>query len=82
MMTNMKALEIALDYAGIAGEEYFCIRNHYSDGLYEITVYTMDRKYELYVDAEAEEVRGFNAEPFYDRGLCFGGCVDHLVAAA
>lgn len=68
-MTNMKALEIALNYAGIADEESLCIRNRLSDGLFEITVRTIDRKYDFYVDAANRDVRGFNAEPYYDRGL-------------
>ena len=68
-MTNLKALKIAQEYARITEEENICVRNEYSAGYYEITIYTIERKYEFYVDAETGEVSGFNAEPFFYSGI-------------
>lgn len=61
-----KALETALNYAGIRSDEARCLYVSCFDGFVELVVHTPYQKYEFYVDVESEEVVGINAEPALD----------------
>ena len=58
-----KARRIAMEYAGLTYEDSRCLRNSFEDGLYELVILTPFQKYEIYVDAQTDEVSGFNTEP-------------------
>ena len=58
-----KARRIAMEYAGLTYEDSRCLRNSFEDGLYELVILTPFQKYEIYVDAQTDEVIGFNTQP-------------------
>ena len=58
-----EARRIAMEYAGLTYDDSRCLRNVFEDGFYEIVILTPFQKYEIYVDAQTDEVSGFNTEP-------------------
>ena len=58
-----EARRIDMAYAGPPYDDSRCLRNVLEDGLYEIVILTPFQKYEIYVDAQTDEVSGFNTEP-------------------
>ena len=58
-----EARRIAMAYAGLTYDDSRCLRNVLKDGFYEIVILTPFQKYEIYVDAQTDEVTGFNTEP-------------------
>ena len=58
-----EARRIAMEYAELTYDDSRCLRNVLEDGFYEIVILTPFQKYEIYVDAQTDEVSGFNTEP-------------------
>ena len=58
-----EARRIAMEYAGLTYSDSRCLRNVFEDGLYALVIMTPFQKYEIYVDAQTDEVVGFNTEP-------------------
>ena len=58
-----EARRIAMEYAGLTYSDSRCLRNVFEDGLYALVILTPFQKYEIYVDAQTDEVSGFNTEP-------------------
>ena len=55
-----EARRIAMEYAGLTYDDSRCLRNVLEDGFYEIVILTPFQKVEIYVDAQTDEVSGFN----------------------
>ena len=70
-MTKEQALRIALLNTGLENSEYRCLSNHYDGGFFRIILRTPYLNYEIYVDAETEEIAGVDTEPVpYQEALC------------
>lgn len=63
------ALSLALQSAGLRGEDIFHLKNEYSEELYHICFDTNWLHYEFYVDAVSGEILGLNTEPMSETEL-------------
>ena len=58
-----QALQLAISYANIAGDEPRCLSAEYDSGLHHFLVTTLFMRYEFYVDALSGEVLGIDTQP-------------------